>query len=174
MRVKYLTSLVFAAPFLLSACAESPQTSHMSGDVYRSSEAQRPMQTAACVVTGARYVTLVDDSSAQAKRSTANQVVGTVVGGVIGKAIGNEIGAGDGRKLAKTLGTIGGAVVGSNAASNINAARTTRQGIEYRVNVNGKSERVIVQELNAGEAALPRGSSCRVTGTNQRLRVQGV
>lgn len=154
----------------LAAC-QSTSTPMNSSNVYRTSETNRAMSVAACTVTQARYVSLVDDSQAGDGKDTINQGIGVVAGALIGHAIGSEIGAGDGNTLAKQLGTIAGGVAGSNVADNVNANRRTMTGVEYTVNLGDKGHRTIVQSLNAGEAPIPTGSKCTVTGSGKTLRV---
>jgi outer membrane lipoprotein SlyB len=142
-----------------------------SSNVYRTSETNRAMSTAACSVAQARYVALVDDSQASQNRDTVNQGVGVVAGALIGHAIGSEIGGGSGNVLAKQLGTIAGGVAGSSVADNVNASRKTMTGVEYTVNLGSKGYRTIVQSLNAGEEPIKTGASCTVVGSGKTLRV---
>jgi len=154
--MKKLIILSALASLSLTACTATPRS---SGDVYRSSEVNRVMQGQSCTVQSARYVSVVGDGYEDRQQNTLTSGVGAVTGALLGNALGNEIGGGNGRDLARGLGTIGGAVAGAAVAGNINAKRTTRQGVQYEVSTGGRTQ-VVIQELNAGESAMPAGSSC--------------
>lgn len=170
--MKPAKTLPFTLILVLAAAGCSTTSApRAGGNVYNSSESNRAMYSAGCVVRSARYVAVVGDGAGDMRRNAVNTGIGAVAGGLIGRAIGDEIGGGSGRDLAKNLGTIGGAVVGANVAEGVNARRTTREGVEYRVGLDGRSDRVVVQELAEGERPLPAGSACNLVGTNGRVRV---
>jgi len=156
---------------LLGACTTQTQPLQSGGSVYRSSEAQRAMYANACQVGSARYVAVVGDSVEDRNRSTATAGVGIIAGALIGRAIGSEIGRGKGNALARDLGTVAGAAVGANAAASANQRRTTRQGVEYVVRLSDGRQRVIVQNLNQGEAPIQPGSACQLIGGRGQDRV---
>lgn len=165
-----LKSLVFAPLTLLTlaACAGTTTPPMDSANVYRASEANRAMRVANCSVVQSRYVAVVDDTASG--RNSINQLVGIGAGALIGNAIGDEIGG----NLATNLGTIAGGVAGNQVAQNVNANRNTRTGVEYTIDLGRNGIRTIVQNLNAGEAALPAGSACVVSGSGSKLRVRGI
>jgi outer membrane lipoprotein SlyB len=156
---------------ILGACTTQTQPLQNGASVYRSSEAQRVMNTTSCRVEGARYVAVVGDSVEDRNRSAATTGVGVVAGALIGRAIGGEIGKGGGNRLARNLGTVAGAAVGANAASNANQRRVTRQGVEYLLLLDGGRQRVIVQNINASETAMRPGTPCRLIGGRGQDRV---
>lgn len=168
------SKLALAAPLLallLGACTTQTQPLQSGASVYRASEAQRAMYAASCRVEGARYVAVIGDGAQDRNRSAATSGVGIVAGALIGRAIGSEIGGGSGNDLARNLGTIAGAAVGANAAASANQRRTTRQGVEYVVRLSDGRQRVIVQNLNPGEGAIPPGSTCQLVGGRGQDRV---
>jgi len=170
VRTKSVLSVsMFAA--LLAGCTTQTQPLQSGASVYRSSEAQRAMYTSSCRVMSSRYVAVVGDSQEDRNRSAATTGVGIVAGALIGNAIGREIGGGSGNRLARNLGTVAGAAIGASAADAANQRRVTRQGVEYVVALDQGQRRVVVQNLNPGEAALPSGAACELVGGRGQDRV---
>jgi outer membrane lipoprotein SlyB len=155
----------------VAGCTTQTQPLQNGASVYRASESQRAMYAASCRVVSARYVAVVGDSREDRNRSAATTGVGIVTGALIGNAIGREIGGGSGNRLARNLGTVAGAAIGAGAADAANQRRTTRQGVEYVVALDRGQRRVIVQNLNPGEAPIPAGASCDLVGGRGQDRV---
>jgi outer membrane lipoprotein SlyB len=160
-----------ALALLLGACVSSTPPLQNGASVYRSSEAQRTMYASVCRVESARYVAVVGDSVEDRNRAAATAGVGVVAGALIGRAIGSEIGQGRGNELARDLGTIAGGVLGASTAQAATQRATTRQGVEYLVRLQDGRKRVIVQNLNAGEAPLRPGAACQFVGGRGQDRV---
>lgn len=166
-----LTLVVPALAVLLGACGAPTPPLQNGASVYRSSESQRAMYTSACRVEAARYVAVVGDSVEDRNRAAATTGVGVVAGALIGRAIGSEIGQGRGNELARDLGTIAGGVVGASTAQAAIQRATTRQGVEYLVRLEDGRQRVIVQNLNAGETPMRPGAPCQLVGGRGQDRV---
>jgi outer membrane lipoprotein SlyB len=166
-----LTLVIPAIAVLLGACTTQTQPLQNGASVYRSSESQRALYTSACRIESARYVAVIGDSVQDRNRAAATTGVGVVAGALIGRAIGSEIGKGRGNELARNLGTIAGGVVGANTAQAATQRATTRQGVEYLVRLDDGRQRVIVQNLNAGEAAMRPGAGCQLVGGRGQDRV---
>lgn len=164
-----LTITVLAAT--VAGCTAQTQPLQSGASVYRASESQRAMHAASCRVLSARYVAVVGDSQEDRNRNAATTGVGVVTGALIGNAIGREIGGGSGNRLARNLGTVAGAAIGASAADAANQRRTTRQGVEYVVDLGRGQRRVLVQNLNPGEVPIPVGSSCDLVGGRGQDRV---
>lgn len=155
----------------VAGCAGS-QTPVSSGNVYQSSEANRVMTSTSCVVQSARLVALVGDSGEDEARNMLNTGIGAITGALIGEALGEEISSAEKeQKLGGQLGALGGAVLGANIAGSLNADKTTRQGVEYFVQADGRGEMGVIQHLNDGEVVLGAGSRCRLVGTRDSMRV---
>lgn len=166
-----LTLVIPALAVLLGACTTQTQPLQNGASVYRSSESQRALYTSTCRIESARYVAVIGDSVQDRNRAAATTGVGVVAGALIGRAIGSEIGKGRGNELARNLGTIAGGVVGANTAQAATQRATTRQGVEYLVRLEDGRQRVIVQNLNDGEAAMRPGAGCQLVGGRGQDRI---
>lgn len=166
-----ITLVVPALAVLLGACSAPTQPLQNGASVYRSSESRRALYTSTCRIESARYVAVIGDSGQDRNRAAATTGVGVVAGALIGRAIGAEIGGGSGKDLARNLGTIAGGVVGASTAQAATRRATTRQGVEYLVRLEDGRQRVIVQSLNDGEAAMRPGAGCQLVGGRGQDRV---
>ncbi|GAA3529202.1 glycine zipper 2TM domain-containing protein [Zobellella aerophila] len=154
MKLKSISIVLALGVLPLAGCST---TDVYSGDVYRSSEANRAQNVTFGTIVSVRPVTI------QAGDKDPN-VLGSVGGGVVGGMLGHQVGGGSGRSLA----TAGGAILGVMAGSKIEDKASQVSAVELGVRTDAGENLVIVQKADRSWQA---GQRVRLIGTHSNMIV---
>ncbi len=122
--------VITLASITLAGCAN---TSSLSGDVYRASEAKQ--------VRTVTFGTIVSLRPGQIQAGDEDGTLGAIGGAVLGGFLGNTIGGGSGSSLATAAGAVAGGVAGQGVQGSMNRV----QGVELEIRRDDGSTIMVVQ-----------------------------
>ena len=168
--VKITFPLIFGVA-LLSACAPPTPPSE---SVYRNNETRVSMSVDRCRVLDTRAIALAGTDDRLTTRSRLDPAqAGATIGGILGTAIGSTTG-GDYAAASAAIGGTLGAAAGAAGGTHLSRHASRRDGVEYSVLVSrgGQArERIIAQDISAGDRIVQPGQTCRIASTPNGLRV---
>lgn len=154
MKLKSISIVLALGTLTLAGCAN---TDVYSGDVYRSSDANRAQTVTYATIVSVRPVTI------QAGDRDPN-ILGTAGGGVVGGMLGHQVGGGSGQALA----TAGGAILGVMAGSKIEDKASQVSAVELGVRTDAGENLVIVQKA---DRSWQTGQRVRLIGSSSNMSV---
>ncbi|MGL9735915.1 MAG: glycine zipper 2TM domain-containing protein [Symbiopectobacterium sp.] len=146
--------VITLAGMTLTGCAN---TSSLSGDVYRASEAKQ--------VRTVTYGTIVSLRPVQIQAGDENRTMGAIGGAGLGGFLGNTIGGGTGRSLATAAGAVAGGVAGQIAQGAMNRV----QGVELEIRRDDGTTIMVVQRQ--GDTRFSVGQRVAMSSNGQNVTV---